>query len=66
MKTYTGDRVIDIRGRELELAERVKVGPWRGWLACPVQGDTVQREHSATVLDTEITAVVEDGQYVLR
>ena len=35
MKTYTGDRVIDIRGRELELAERVKVGPWRGGLLAP-------------------------------
>ncbi len=67
MRIYTGDRVIDHKGRELELAERATVAGRKGWLAHPVRKEEAQREHCAIVLDTEITAVVGDnGQYLLR
>ena len=37
----------------------------KGWLAYPVQREKVQRGHNAVVLDTEIRAVIEDGQFLL-
>ena len=66
MKLYTGDRVIDHQGRELCLSHRAFVAGRKGWLACPVQKEKVQRGHNAVVLDTEIRAVVGDnGQFIL-
>lgn len=65
MKIYTGDRVIDHRGRELYLSHRASVAGRKGWLAYPVQREKVQRGHNAVVLDTEIRAVIEDGQFLL-
>ena len=65
MKLYTGDRIIDHRGRELCLSHRASVAGRKGWLAYPVQREKVQRGHNAVVLDTEIRAVIEDGQFIL-
>ena len=66
MKLYTGDHVIDHRGRELCLSHRAKIAGRKGWLAYPVLREKVQRGHNAVVLDTEIRAVVGDnGQFVL-
>ena len=65
MKLYTGDRIIDHRGRELCLSHRAKVAGRRGWFAYPVQKEKVQRKHNAVVLDEEIRAVIEDGQFLL-
>lgn len=65
MKLYTGDRVIDHRGRELCLSHRASVAGRKGWLAYPVQREKVQRGHNAVVLDDEIRAVIEDGQFIL-
>ena len=66
MKLYTGDRVIDNRGRELCLCHRASVAGRKGWLASPVRREKVQRGHNAVVLDSEIRAVVGDnGQFVL-
>ena len=66
MKLYTGDRVIDVRGRELCLASRAKVAGRKGWLAYPVRRKKVQRGHNAVVLDEEIRGVLgEDGQFIL-
>ena len=66
MKLYTGDRIIDHRGRELCLSHRAKIAGRKGWLAYPVRGEEVQRGHNAVVLDSEIRAVVsESGQFIL-
>ena len=66
LKIYAGDRIIDIKGRELCLSHRAKVAGRTGWLAYPVKKEKVQRGHSAVVLDTEIMAVVGDnGQFIL-
>ena len=66
MKLYTGDRIIDHRGRELCLSHRASVAGRPGWLAYPVRRDEVQRRHNAVVLDTEIRAVLsESGQFIL-
>lgn len=66
MKLYTGDRVIDNRGRELCLCHRASVAGRPGWLAYPVRREKVQRGYNAVVLDTEIRAVVgEGGQFLL-
>ena len=66
MKLYTGDRIIDNRGRELCLSHRAKIAGRKGWLAYPVRRKEVQRGHNAVVLDSEIRAVVsESGQFIL-
>lgn len=66
VKLYTGDRVIDHRGRELCLSHRASVAGRKGWLAYPVRRDEVQRRHNAVVLDDEIRGVVGDnGQFIL-
>lgn len=66
MKLYTGDRVIDHRGRELCLSHRAKIAGRPGRLAYPVRREEVQRGHNAVVLDSEIRAVVGDnGQFIL-
>ena len=66
MKLYTGDRIIDHRGRELCLLHRASVAGRKGWLVYPVRREKVQRGHNAVVLDEEIRAVVGDnGQFIL-
>ena len=66
MKLYTGDRIIDHRGRELCLSHRASVAGRKGWLAYPMRREEVQRGHNAVVLDSEIRAVVGDnGQFIL-
>lgn len=66
MKLYTGDRIIDNRGRELCLSHRASVAGRKGWLAYPVRRKEVQLGHNAVVQDSEIRAVVGDnGQFVL-
>lgn len=66
MKLYTGDRVIDARGRCLCLAHRAKVAGQKGWIACPVTKEKIRRGHAAVVLDTEIRAVIgANGQFIL-
>jgi len=65
MKLYAGDRIIDHRGRELCLAERAKIAGRRGWFAYPVRDNKAQRKHQAMVLDEEVKAVLEDGQFLL-
>ena len=66
MKLYTGDHVIDHRGRELCLSHRASVAGRKGWLAYPVRGEEVQRGLNAVVLDEEIRAVLgEGGQFLL-
>ena len=64
MKLYTGDRIIDHRGRELCLSHRASVAGRKGWLAYPMRREEVQ--HDGVVLDSEIRAVVGDnGQFIL-
>lgn len=66
MKLYTGDRIIDHRGRELCLSHRASVAGRKGWLAYPVRREKVQRGHNAVVLDEKIMGVLdEDGQFIL-
>ena len=66
MKLYTGDRIIDYRGRELCLSHRASVAGRKGWLAYPVKKEEVQRKHNAVVLDCEIKGVLGDnGQFIL-
>lgn len=48
-----------------ELKKRAKIAGRKGWLAYPVRREKVQRGHNAVVLDSEIRAVIEDGQFVL-
>lgn len=66
MKLYTGDRIIDHRGRELCLSHRAKIAGRKGWIAYPMRREEVQRGHYAVVLDEEIRAVLgEGGQFLL-
>ena len=66
MKLYTGDHIIDHRGRELCLSHRAKIAGRKGWLAYPVRREKVQRGYNAVVLDEEIRGVLgEGGQFIL-
>ena len=66
MKFYTGDRVIDNRGRELCLCHSASVAGRKSWLAYPMRREKVQRGHNAVVLDEEIRGVLgEGGQFLL-
>lgn len=63
MKLYTGDRIIDHRGRELCLSHRASVAGRKGWLAYPVRREKVQRGHNAVFV---LIQEVSDGKLHLH